>query len=142
MSTGVGCIQSSPVATVQTVDTTYKGKSYKAGTGVFIVQGATTIEIPVTFPPLPDVPGVVSFETVGGAMYMTFVYSRPLFIQQGNPDAHWARFHWKVKDSFRWTDRALAGYAAGAWDVSINPLDTESVAMYGVSGYYVTASTD
>lgn len=124
-------------------NTTYGGKSYAAGTGTLTVQGLPTpIEIPVTYPTPPSVPGLVEFQVVGGEFFMTFIFSHPLLIQQGNPDVHWARFHWKVKDAFRWTDRTLAGYQAGAWDIALDPTQTEVLSMYGVSGYYVTASTD
>jgi hypothetical protein len=120
-------------------NTSYRGQSYAAGQGYLRVSGPTEREIPVVFPPLPDAPGV-QFEIRDGEFFFTFVYSEPLLIEQHHPGQHWARFHWMIRDSFRWADRPLPGYAPGVWDLSPNPLASESISRYGVSGYYVTSS--
>ncbi|MGC4118519.1 MAG: hypothetical protein QM765_28980 [Myxococcales bacterium] len=120
-------------------DTDYAGKHYVAGTGTVTFIGTTTAETPVVYGTPPSVGGV-SFTVVGGECFMTFPYTVPLPIDQQDTGAHWARFHWKVWESFRWTDVALAGYQTGVWDV--DAVGTEAVGMYGVSSYYVTSSVD
>ena len=122
-------------------DVTYKGKAYKAGQGSVTFSGLTTVTIPFVYGPMPSMPGV-SFTTVKGAFFMTFRYTKPLTIVQGDPGAHWARFHWKVGDAFRWADTSLPGHKSGVWDVSAVLSDTEQVKLHGVSGYRVTSSTD
>jgi len=75
-----------------------------------------------------------------GECFMTFPYTYPLPIDQADTNAHWARFHWKIWESFRWTDADLTGYQTGVWDVAA--VGTETVGLYGVSSYYVTSSVD
>lgn len=116
-------------------------KVYKAGHGFITFSGVTTVSIPVVYGPLPSIPGV-AFETKGGVFTMTFPYSKPLPIKQNNTQTHWARFHWKIGDSFRWADTKLPNYQAGVWDVSPLVMNTEAVKMYGVSGFHVTSSVD
>jgi hypothetical protein len=120
-------------------DTVYDGKAYAAGTGTVTFIGATAAEYPVVYGPPPNVAGV-RFDIVGGKCLMTFPYTRPLPIDQSNTGAHWARFHWKIWESFRWTDAAWSGYQTGVWDVA--PGGIETVGLYGVSSYYVTSSID
>lgn len=122
-------------------DVVYDNKTYKAGQGTITFSGVTKVSIPVLYPPLPSIPGV-AFETKNGEFSMTFRYSKPLPIVQADTQKHWARFHWKIHDSFRWADTTLPGYKTGAWDVSPLLSNTEIVKLYGVSGYLVTSSVD
>lgn len=122
-------------------DTTYQGKSYKAATGTFTFKGITTISIPVTYPHPKDTGGI-RFRLKNGTFTMTFPYTHPLRVVKDDPGVHWARFHWKIADAFRWQDIRLSGYKAGVWDVAPPPGTNEVVKLYGVSGYRVTASTD
>jgi hypothetical protein len=122
-------------------DVVYKGKPYKAGQGTIRFSGITTVEIPVTYGPLPPMPGV-TFKTHAGELSMTFRYSHPLQIEQTDAGQHWARFHWKIGDSFRWADTAGLGYKHGVWDVSALAVYTEQIKVHGVTGYYVTSSKD
>jgi hypothetical protein len=120
-------------------DVTVDNRSFKAGEGTIVFSGITTVEVPVVYPPMPSMPGV-TFEVVNGELLMTFSYSKPLPIQQSSQQRHWARFHWKVFESFRWADAQEPGYTAGVWDVA--PVLTETVGLYGVSSYYITSSVD
>lgn len=95
----------------------------------------------MNYGPLPSIPGV-TFEATKGVFQMTFRYTKPLPIVQTNTQAHWARLHWKIKDSFRWLDFALANYKTGVWDVSPLLANSETVKLYGVSGFHVTSSVD
>jgi hypothetical protein len=120
-------------------DVTVNGKPYKAGEGTIAFSGLTTVEIPVTYPPLPPMPGIKT-EVVSGELLMTFSYSKPLPIDPADARPHWARFHWKIFESFRWADEPLLGYTTATWDVA--PVSSESVKLHGVSGYYTTSSVD
>ena len=122
-------------------DTTYNGKPYKAGHGFITGKNITTVTIPMVYGPLPPMPGV-SFELKGGKFYMTFVYPKPLPIVPAHPDTHWARFHWKVGDAFRWKDRKSHNFKDGKWDVSVISSMSEEVLRHGVLGYNVTSSVD
>lgn len=122
-------------------DVVYKGKPYQAGQGTIRFSGSTTVEIPVSYGPLPPMPGV-TFETHAGELSMTFRYTNPLRIEQTDTEQHWARFHWRIGDSFRWADTAGLGYKQGVWDVSALPAYTEQIKVHGVTGYYVTSSKD
>lgn len=122
-------------------DVVHEGKPFKAGQGTITFSGATKVEIPVTYGPLPPMPGV-SFKLQGGELSMTFRYTKPLLIEQQDTHAHWARFNWKIADSFRWADAQGYGYAKGVWDVALLPSSSEQVLLHGVSGYYVTSSKD
>jgi hypothetical protein len=122
-------------------DVTYNNKPYKAGHGSITFSGLTTVEIPFVYGPMPSMPGV-GFETIKGEFFMTFKYSKPLPIIKDDPGEHWARFHWKVGDAFRWADLPLPGYVKQTWDVAAIFTNTELVKLHGVSGYYVTSSKD
>ncbi|MBI5524833.1 MAG: hypothetical protein HY897_00715 [Deltaproteobacteria bacterium] len=122
-------------------DVSYEGHAYAAGEGTAQFSGSTTTEVPATFPPIPPIPGL-RMETIAGEFWLTFPYSRPLLVVQGNEDQHWARFFWEVFEAFRWEDRQSAGYLEGVWDVSTAEIDTETVVNPGATGYHVTASTD
>jgi hypothetical protein len=123
-------------------DTRYQGKRYAAGQGALIFDAAgQPITIPMQFPALPS-GASFRFETINGEGFVTFAYTRPLTIVQQNAKRHWARFHWKIKDAYRWADKRLPGCTAGKWDIAANVVDSELVQMYGASGFYVTASTD
>ena len=122
-------------------DTTYKGKSYKAGKGFISFSALPSVLIPMDYGPMPPMPGV-TFSTKGGKFEMTFQYPKPLPIVKENKDTHWARFHWKVGDAFRWKDRKMSGYKDGKWDVNLNPSSSEQVLWHGVLGYNVTTSVD
>ena len=122
-------------------DVTYDGKPYTAGTGTLTYSGIVTVEIPFTYGPLPDMPGV-EFETVAGEFFMTFAYTNPLPIVQADTKERWARFHWEVQHSFRWTDLTTAGFQPNVWDVTPQAADAEAVLLHGVSGYHVTSSID
>lgn len=120
-------------------DTTYESKTYKAGTGYVRFKGAVAFELPLTYPPFPTVPGVTT-SLVNGQFFWTFAYGKPLPVDQKNPGQHWARFNWKIFESFRWTDFSLPGYTKGVWDVSPLAASIEPILLYGVSSYYVTSS--
>jgi hypothetical protein len=120
-------------------DTLYDGRAYVAGTGKVTFTGAVGFEYDVVYPPLVDGPAV-QYQTVNGEMLMTFAYSHPLPINQGDEGKHWARFNWKTYQAFRWLDAMAPDYQTGVWDVAA--VGTESVMMYGVSSYYVTSSVD
>ncbi len=122
-------------------DTVFDGKAYKAGHGTITFSGVTTVSIPVVYGPPPSVPGV-AMKTQGGVFTMTFPFGKPLPIKQDNTKMHWARFHWKIGDAFRWADTKLAGYQPGVWDVSPIVTSTEAVKLFGVSGFHVTSSVD
>lgn len=121
---------------------TYDGKSYKAQEGWLEFQGPTTVRVPYSYPPLPS-PGVpgIQLSEVNGEFFMTFVYTKPLPIAQNNTDTHWARFHLKIYEAFRWADKNLPGYSHSVWDVTVDPSTSEEVKVGGVTGYYITAST-
>lgn len=122
-------------------DVVHEGKPYKAGQGTVTFNGATKAEIPITYGPLPPMPGV-TFKTQGGELSMTFRFTHPLAIEQNDTHEHWARFNWKIADSFRWADAQGYGYAKDVWDVALLPTSSEQVLLHGVSGYYVTSSKD
>ena len=122
-------------------DTTYQGDSFSAGEGTFTLSGPPSYTSRMTFEALPSVPGV-DIELVEGELWMTFPYTRPLDIDQQDPSPHWARTHWEIHEAFRWEDDSASGYTTGIWDVSEAPDESEEVIVPGVSGYYVTASTD
>jgi len=122
-------------------DTTYKNIPYKAGSGFISGKNITTFTIPMVYGPLPPMPGV-SFETKGGKFYMTFAYPKPLPIVPAHPDNHWARFHWKVGEAFRWKELKHHNYKDKKWDVNVIPSRTEQVLRHGVLGYNVTSSVD
>ena len=122
-------------------DVVYKQKPYKAGTGFVSFSGLATVSIPMLYGPMPSMPGV-KFETKNGVMSMTFAYSKPLPIVTNDSGTHWARFHWMVRESFRWAELSLPNYQKGAWDVSPLLSNTEAVKLHGVSGYMVTSSVD
>jgi len=125
-------------------DTTVDGKTFKAGQGSVHFKDNTGFVdqvIPYVFPALPQMPGVTHI-TLGGEFLMTFVWSKPLPIAQGNTAAHWARFHWLVYEGFRWTELPLSGYQKGKWDASPVFGATEPVLSAGVTGYKVTSSLD
>jgi hypothetical protein len=122
-------------------DVSYNNKPFKAGQGTITFKGITTVELPVTYGPLPAMPGI-QHRTKDGQFTFTFRYTRPLQIDQTDTGKHWARFHWQIDDAFRWADAQTPGYKHGVWDVSPLGGHTESVKLFGVSGYYVTASTD
>lgn len=48
----------------------------------------------------------------------------------------------RIKNSFRWSELSLPGYKSGTWDVGSLATAIEPVLLHGVSGCYVTASTD
>jgi hypothetical protein len=121
-------------------DTVVSNRSFKAGQGTITFSGLSALEIPVTYPPPVSVPGILSFETINGELLVTFAFSKPLPIAQPDQHQHWARFHWKIGDAFRWADQALAGYQSGVWDVALP--GAEPVMMHGVSSYYTTSSVD
>lgn len=120
-------------------DGTYEGKAYKAGEGKVAFKGAVSAEYPLVYGAPVDAAGV-HFDVANGELSMTFQFTHPLPIDQKNTLAHWARFHWSIFDAFRWTDSALPGYQPNVWDVAAT--GTETVAMYGFSGYFVTSSVD
>ncbi len=122
-------------------ETTYEGTLYPANTGWIRFSGVTETVIPWTYPAVPAVGGV-RVDLVDSEAWMSFPYTRPLLVDATSTEAHWARFHWEIKDAFRWADLPLAGYGAGVWDLAQIPSAIETVLMYGVSGYHVTASTD
>lgn len=122
-------------------DTTYNGKPYKAGHGFITAKNFTTFTVPFAYGPMPAMPGV-SFSTKGGKFYMTFAYPKPLPIAPAYNDVHWARFHWKVGDAFRWKERKSHGYKDGKWDVNVISSQSEDVLRHGVLGYHVTSSVD
>ncbi len=122
-------------------DVTYKGTAYKAGKGFISFSGLTTVQIPFTYGPMPPMPGV-QFKTIKGEFFMTFRYSKPLPIVQPNKGSHWARFHWKVGDAFRWKELTWPSYSKGSWDVSPVFTSIEPVLVHGVWGYRVTSSVD
>lgn len=121
--------------------TRHEGTEYEAGTGTVTLPGALSEPLPITFGPLPEIPGV-ELELVDSELWMTFPYSTPLPIDPEDPGAHWARFHWEVYQGFRWREREAPGYSAEAWDVALLPEDSEEVVFAGVTGYSVTSSVD
>lgn len=121
--------------------TTYEGESYAPNTGWIAYHGVVDSEIPWTYPAFEGA-APLTMELVDGDMWMTFPYTDPLFIDSSNTDAHWARFHWEIGDAFRWQDKAALGFVDGTWDFTQSAATTESLGLYGVSGYHVTASTD
>jgi hypothetical protein len=122
-------------------DTTYQGQPYLAGEGTITFTGATQVSIPASYDPPLTIPGMRT-ETIDGDFWMTFPYSRPLFIDQTNTDHHWARFHWEIYEGYRWQDTTDAGHTPNTWDVGLSVPETEPVHTPGVTGYHTTASTD
>lgn len=124
-------------------NTTHDGKSYKAQEGWLEFQGPTTVRIPYTYPPLPA-PSLsgVQLSEANGEFFMLFPFKRPLPIAQQNVDTHWARFHWKIFQAFRWADKTLPGYTQGTWDVAVDPTAAEEVKVGGVTGFFITTSLD
>lgn len=122
-------------------DTVYNKVPYKANTGSVTFSGLTTVSLPIIYGPLPSVPGV-SFETKSGEFFMTFRYKKVLPIVQTNTKTHWARFHWKVLESFRWKELSTLGFKSDVWDVTPIAVTSEEVKLHGVSGYHVTSSVD
>jgi len=122
-------------------DTTYQGKSYKAGNGTIAFSLLPTNTIPYKFPNPPPIPGM-KFQLVNGEFWMTFPYKRGLPVKKDNEKKHWARFHWEIDKAFRWEDLSTANFQKGSWDVTLNPSTAEPVKGFGVSGYYITSSID
>jgi hypothetical protein len=123
-------------------DTEYGGKPYEAGQGTISFKGATSeTELPVSYGPMPDSPGLVTASR-DGELTVTFPYTTSLPVDAGNTSSHWARFHWRTKESFRWVDRRLPGYEDGVWDISSLAANNEEVRLHGVAGYYVSSSVD
>jgi len=120
---------------------TYQGLPYSAGHGFISFSALPSIKIPFVYGPFPPVPGV-KFDTIGGKLYMTFRYTKPLPIVKDDKGAHWARFNWKVGEAFRWKELKRGGYKTGTWDVSANLSSLEPVIVHGVSNYYITSSVD
>jgi hypothetical protein len=122
-------------------DTTYDGTPFQAGQGLVLFSGATEVEAAVSYDHIPDLPGLIP-ETIGGELWLTFPFSRPLGVVNGHPGAYWARFIWEIYEGFRWEDRASADYKVDIWDVGTTVETTEDVVFTGATGYRTTASTD
>lgn len=122
-------------------DTEYQGKTYKASEGFIRYTGVTTVENPYTYPAGQSFPGLTT-KLVKGEFFMTFPYKRVLPVQQDNPRTHWARFHWKIFEAFRWEEKTLTGYTSGTWDVDPDVSKAEEVKLFGVSDYFITTSLD
>lgn len=121
--------------------TTYQGKTYNPGQGWIRFAGVTTVDIPYQFPTQPQIPGII-IQLVNDELTMTFPFTKPLPVDQSNTQRHWARFHWRIADAFRWADKTLPSYQSGIWDVSTMPALAEEVKVYGVNGYFITTSID
>lgn len=122
-------------------DTHYDGQPYLAGQGTIAFAGETEAEFPATYDQIQELPGI-SLELVDGEFWMTFPFSRPLPVRQGDTGQHWARFHWEIHEGFRWQDADHPGHETGVWDVDIGAIATEPVVFTGATGYHTTASSD
>ncbi len=125
-------------------NTSVDGKPLQAGAGTLHFRdtsGAVDTEIPYSYPPVQQMPGVAT-QLVDGEFLMTFAYTKPLPVLQNAAGQYWARFHWQVWQAFRWQDSDTAGNSAGAWDVAAPPAPSESVIFAGATGYSVTTSLD
>jgi len=125
-------------------DTTYSGKSYKAGMGTLRFQdkgGIVDNTVDYAYPPLESPPGM-KMQTQAGEFTITFPYSKPLPIVQAASGEYWARFNWHVLNGFRWQDAAKPGFETGVWDVVMPPDVSEDVKSLGATGYHVTSSLD
>jgi hypothetical protein len=120
--------------------TTYQGQSYEPNHGFVTFEGGVTSTQPYVYPPPVDAGGMHFALDGAGALTVTFPYTKPLPIVEGEKGSYWARFNWKVFDAFRWQDQPGDGYKSGVWDVWTG--GAEQVLMLGVSGYYVTTSID
>jgi hypothetical protein len=123
-------------------DTAYEGKNYTAGQGKVNYVGIIPVELPVSYDPLPVVPGLKMEVDANGDFWIVFPFGKSLLIVQNNNEQHWARFHWQMYEGFRWLEHNAVGYADNTWDVSPYPGATEEVISAGVTGFYITASTD
>lgn len=123
-------------------DTTYDGKTYKAGQGKVGYVGIIPIELPVSYDPYPGVPGIKMEVDPNGDFWLVFPFSQPLLIVQHDNNQHWARFHWQMFEGFRWLEHNAVGYTNSTWDVAATPGATEEVISAGVTGFYITSSVD
>ena len=122
-------------------DTRYGDKNYTANSGYIEFRGDITFRVPMSFPAMYS-SGGINIRLLEGELWLTFPYSVPLPIVSDNFDAHWARFHWEVFQSFRWMDSNLDGHARGVWDTRLSIDDSEDVVGSGFNGYHVTSSLD
>ena len=126
-------------------DTEYEGEGYTGGEGYLQFTGAFSYRFPVYGTSLSDGGGIeFQWDDENRDMWMKFPFNRPLPIESGSPEAHWARFHWEIYESFRWIDQVRDNYKKNVWDVRsylISP-STEQVVGSGFNGYHITTSLD